>query len=130
MKVGKTQVDQTWATLIIFNKSFQAESIFKLAQHVIDNYRYYSLLYNFKDFPIRNDYAFSIACHLLGGYGQRKFDIVGYNLCNCDFQTHVKQIDQNSVLVTYKKENKTDVMRIKSDVHIQDKVSLFEAIDE
>ena len=33
-----------------------------------ENYRYYSLLYNFPQRPFRNDFAFSIALHTLSGY--------------------------------------------------------------
>jgi hypothetical protein len=127
MKVGKSQIDQCWATVMIFNRSETAKNIFKLAQHVLNHYDYYHKLYNFNASPLRNDYAFSIACHLLGGYGLKKFDIANYSMPNCDFNTEVLEINKDDVLIKYTKE-KTFVQRIKSDVHIQDKISLFEAI--
>jgi hypothetical protein len=128
--LGKSKIEQTWATIVIFNKSTLAKSIFDLAQHVLDHYRYYSLLYNFKDFPLRNDYAFSIACHILGGYGQKKFDIADYSLVNCDFNTDIKEINGDNILVTYNNNKKKYLQRIRSDVHIQNKSSLFGLIDE
>lgn len=128
-KLGKTQIDQTWATLIIFNKSSLAKHIFEFAEYVLENYEYYHKLYNFNFFPLRNDYAFSIATHLLGGYGQTKFDIANYKLANCDFTTTIEQINHNNVLVSYMKNNKKYIQRIFNDVHIQDKTSLFERIN-
>lgn len=131
-KLGKTSIDQVWATLMIFNKSDLANKMFMLAEHVLDHWDYYHKLYNFNSFPLRNDYAFSIACHLLGGYGNTKFDLANYKLTNCDFNTKIKEIKFNNVLVSYKKQHGTQiknyVQRIKSDVHMQDKISLFENI--
>lgn len=129
LKLGKSQIDQRWATLMIFNKSDIAKSIFEMAKHVFDHWYYYHKLYNFTFAPYRNDYSFTIACHLLGGYGNINFDITNYKMCNCDFNTRIKQINLENVLIAYDKivntQPKTFVQRIKSDVHIQNKATLF-----
>lgn len=125
MKMGKSNIEQLWATVIIFNKSRQAKQIFLLAEHVLKHYLYYSKLYGFNSFPYRNDYAFTIACHILGGYGQKNFSLANYSLVNCDFNTVVESIDANSILVSQIENDYKFVQRIKSDVHIQDKISLF-----
>ena len=130
MKFGKTQMDQCWATLVIFNKSELARNIFDMAQHVLNHYDYYCRLYNFADVPLRNDYAFTVACHLMGGYGQRHFDITGYALPNCDFYTDILELNTDNILIKYSKQEKTYVQRIKSDLHMQNKLSLFERINE
>lgn len=130
MTLGKTKLDQCWATLMIFNKSELAQNVFQMAQHVLNHYRYYSLLYNFLSQPLRNDYAFTVACHLMGGYGQRHFDISGYALPNCDFYTDINEINDDNILVQYKSQDKTYIQRIKSDLHVQNKLSLFEKINE
>lgn len=132
VKLGSGQIDQCWATVMIFEKSNLAEKIFQLAEHVLNHYSYYHRLYDFKPAPLRNDYAFSIACHLLGGYGQLKFDMPGFQMVNCDFDTSVELVEDNSIVVSKLKnisgKTKRSLLRIHSDVHIQHKVSLLNGI--
>jgi len=54
-----------WATVTIFKKNKTTENIFRLIQHIQNNYNYFCNLYriDFKNF--RNDYAFAIAMHQL-----------------------------------------------------------------
>jgi hypothetical protein len=54
-----------WATVTIFKKNTTTEKIFRLIQHIQNNYSYFCNLYriDFKNF--RNDYAFAIAMHQL-----------------------------------------------------------------
>jgi len=132
MKMGKTQIDQCWATVMIFNKCSLSKMMFDMAEYTFEHWEYYHKLYRFNYSPFRNDYAFTIASHLLGGYGSKHFDIADYKLCNCDFNTEIAEINDNNILVTYKKlvnnQVKSYIQRIKSDVHIQHKISLFERL--
>lgn len=57
-----------WATVIYFKKSSLAENFFTIARHVQENYIYYKDLYCFNKTMFRNDYAFSIATHMLNGF--------------------------------------------------------------
>jgi hypothetical protein len=61
----------------------------------------------------------------LGGYGQKNFSMKNYSLANCDFNTVIESIDANSILASQIENDYKFVQRIKSDVHIQDKISLF-----
>lgn len=122
-----------WATLMMFDKTSNVEKIFTMAQHVIDHYEYYSKLYNFNVWPIRNDYAFSVACHVIGGYGITDYSLKNYNMFNCDFNTELLELNSDNFLIGYKKQNKVEtktfVQRLKNtDVHFQDKKSLFARI--
>ena len=56
-----------WATVMYFKKSDYAESVFYLVNKIQDNYQYYYQLYNCSGTMFRNDYAFSIALHILNG---------------------------------------------------------------
>lgn len=56
-----------WATLIYFRKSQKAEQLFKLVEHIKENWDFYKLTYDFPGSLFRNDYAFSIAIHILNG---------------------------------------------------------------
>lgn len=128
-KMGKSGLEQLWATVMIFNKSKVAENIFAMADHVLDHYPYYAKLYSFNTFPKRNDYAFTIACHLMGGYGQRDFGLKNFRLTNCDFNTNIENINDKDILISYNRvEGKKHIQRVKSDLHIQNKNRLFELI--
>jgi hypothetical protein len=127
--MGKSKIEQLWATVIIFNKSLIAENIFTMADHVLEHYPYYAKLYSFNTFPKRNDYAFTIACHLMGGYGQTDFSLKNFHLVNCDFNTNIETINSNDIVISYNKiEGKKHIQRVKSDLHIQIKIKLFEMI--
>jgi hypothetical protein len=128
-QMGKSGIAQLWATVMIFNKSKIAENIFAMADHVLEHYAYYAKLYNFNTFPKRNDYAFTIACHLMGGYGNTDFSLKNFRLINCDFNTNVENINDDDILISYNRvEGKKHVQRVKSDLHIQNKNRLFELI--
>ena len=100
-KIEASPIIMVWATVMIFNKSKEAHDIFELAKLVQQNYRFYSNLYNFREKPVRNDYIFSIACHLIGGYGQKSYAIKNYPLVNCDSKVKYKSYDGNKLVYYY-----------------------------
>jgi hypothetical protein len=57
-----------WATCVYFRKSEFAKTLFDMVDVVRENYDYYQYLYKFPGRLFRNDYAFSIAAHILGGW--------------------------------------------------------------
>lgn len=57
-------IDQRWATVMCFDRS--AKPVFDAAAMVRQDYGYYAAMFGFSLKPFRNDYAFSIAAHLLG----------------------------------------------------------------
>jgi hypothetical protein len=57
-----------WATCVFFRKGDTAQRMFEMVEHVKENYDYYQNLYRFPGSLFRNDYAFSIAAHLIGGW--------------------------------------------------------------
>jgi hypothetical protein len=57
-----------WATVFYFKKTAIAKSFFKIVQHIRYNWSYYRLLYAIGSSSFRNDYAFSIAIHLLNNH--------------------------------------------------------------
>lgn len=62
-----------WATNIIFNKTPEVKALFDLVEHIRENWIYYGALYKFDTRRFRNDYAFSVACHTLSGFGVNQF---------------------------------------------------------
>ena len=61
-----------WATCIYFRKSDLAEHAFQLVRHVYENYKFYRNLYLIPRGLFRNDFAFSIAVHMLNGFVDNK----------------------------------------------------------
>ena len=57
-----------WATVVYFKKSNYAEQFFNTVKHVRDNNNYYQDLYRWPGSLYRNDYSFSVAAHMLGGF--------------------------------------------------------------
>ena len=56
-----------WATVFYFKKSDYAENLFTIISHIKHNYKYYYYLYNCSGNLYRNDFAFSMALHILNG---------------------------------------------------------------
>lgn len=54
-----------WATVVYFRKDPEVETFFNMMAVVKDNYAFYQHLYRFPGSLYRNDYAFSVAAHLL-----------------------------------------------------------------
>ncbi len=57
-----------WATVVYFRKSSVAKYLFDLVKYVQENYSYYKDLFSFSGNMFRNDFAFSIAVHMLNGF--------------------------------------------------------------
>lgn len=57
-----------WATCVYFRKDEQTKTFFDLVEVIKDNYDYYQCLYRFPGKLFRNDYAFSIAAHIMNGW--------------------------------------------------------------
>jgi hypothetical protein len=62
-------IDMLWATTVMFTKNEDTRIFFNLLQHIKDNYEYYAHLYDFEPRQYRNDFAFSIACHIMSDHG-------------------------------------------------------------
>lgn len=57
-----------WATMVYFKKTPYTKRFFKLTDYIREEYHFFQFLYGFKKGFYRNDYAFSIAAHILNGY--------------------------------------------------------------
>lgn len=66
--VSETGIPLLWATTIMFTKDKETKLIFDLVDYIRENYSYYADLFRFNPSMYRNDIAFSIARHMLGGF--------------------------------------------------------------
>ena len=65
--IDNFSIPMYWATVVYFKKSDYAENLFTLVSHIKHNYKYYYYLYNCSGSLYRNDFAFSMALHILNG---------------------------------------------------------------
>lgn len=56
-----------WATAFYFKKTSTNSAFFRLVKHIRENWAYYRILYLIDSPTFRNDFAFSIAIHIMNG---------------------------------------------------------------
>lgn len=64
--LNQTSIPFYWATAFYFKKSTVNQSFFDIVKYIKDNWSYYRSLYNIDSVVFRNDFAFSIAIHMMG----------------------------------------------------------------
>ena len=72
-RVSETSVDFYWATAVFFRKTEQNRIFFDLVAHIQENWNHYCSIFQINTPYFRNDYAFSIAIHIMNGYEQGDF---------------------------------------------------------
>lgn len=123
-----------WATVFVFKKTLATESLFTLISHIKTNWQYYRLLYSIETTAFRNDFAFSIALHIMNNGSTDEFA--------CPLPGNMTYITDRDLLVSGKdtamqflveKENRlgeyTLVKTSNLDVHVMNKHSLSRFID-
>ena len=68
VRLDKMGIPMYWATMVYFQKTERAKLLFDLVAHIKEKYDYYQFVYEFPGKLFRNDYAFSIAVHMLNGF--------------------------------------------------------------
>jgi hypothetical protein len=66
--ISDTGIKLYWATTVMFDKSQESRLFFDLVNYIKLNYTYYADLFRFNSQIYRNDFAFSIAKHILDGF--------------------------------------------------------------
>lgn len=71
-RLESSSLTMYWATMIYFKKSERAKMLFDLVDHIKEKYAYYQHIYEFPGSLYRNDFAFSIAIHMLSGFQENQ----------------------------------------------------------
>lgn len=122
-----------WATVIYFKKTEKAKTLFKLVDHIKDNWDFYKLTYDFPGSMFRNDYAFSIAIHIMNGMTEQDACVVSLpdpsilSALDTDQFFKIRSPSDMSFFVNDLKESwKFKVSRTKGlNVHCMNKLSLI-----
>lgn len=72
-RVSDHGIEFFWATAFFFRKTEWNKTFFELCQHIVENYNYYRFVYRIDNPLLRNDYVFSIALHMMGGFSNRLY---------------------------------------------------------
>ena len=131
-KMTDTSVNFYWATCIFFRKTQENKIFFELIKHIEENYEHYRMLYNIKSQTFRNDFAFSIAVHILNGHQQG--DFVGEMPGKLFFTTDkdiVLEYNNDSILFLLEQQNTSNMIPLRTKgitVHAMNKFSLEEVL--
>jgi len=66
-RLSEYGIPMYWATVVYFKKTPFAKTFFDTVEYVRDEYNFFQFLYGFKKSFYRNDFAYSIAAHILSG---------------------------------------------------------------
>lgn len=132
--ISDTSVKFYWATVFFFRKTPLNKVFFDLVDHIQQNYLHYRSVYQFKSNVYRNDFAFSIAIHILNGYQAGEFAgiLPGTHYYSIDKDVLQKIIDDEFTVLVEKPNRLGEytLSKIKgSNLHVMNKFSLERAID-
>lgn len=123
-----------WATAFYFKKNKTTAAFFKFIEHIKDNWTYYRYLYNIDSIIFRNDFAFSIAIHIMNGCVVDNFakSLPGTMYYILDRDVLVKLQDESMQFLVEKENYTGEYTLLKTqglDIHVMNKFSLTRIID-
>jgi hypothetical protein len=115
--LSPTTIPMRWATAIMFSKTQYVETIFKTVEYIKDNWFYFTDLYNMPPRNFRNDFAFTIANHIVNGFVPTD-NFLPSPIMTLENQSLERlQINQATI----------DNVNVISDVHVMNKYSILGA---
>ena len=134
-RVNEQSIPFYWATTFIFNKNAITAEFFNLISFIQSNWIYFRTLYNIESSAFRNDYAFSIAIHLMNNKTDGDFavELPGTMSYAIDKDILLKIEDNKLQFLIEKKDYLGEYTAAKTeglDVHVMNKISLSRCIDE
>lgn len=134
LRISDTSVDFYWATCVFFRKTEGNSIFFDLVQHIHENWTHYNNIFQINSPYYRNDYAFSIAIHIMNGYQAGDFaKSMPGTLYFATDKSILWEISSDSLLFLLEKstyDGEYTPLRIKnSNLHVMNKFSLNRCID-
>lgn len=132
--ISDTSVKFYWATVVYFNKSEKSKLFFNLIKHIEEYWEHYLQVYQINSVMFRNDFAFSIAAHMLNNYQNNNFvvDLPGKMYYTLD-KDLIYSIEQEKMKFLLEKEHYlgeyTPICTNGLNVHVMNKFSLNRLIE-
>jgi hypothetical protein len=123
-----------WATAVFFRKTADNKIFFNLIKHIQEHWVHYKKIYQIVSPVFRNDFAFSIAAHIMNGYTTNDFvkEMPGTLYFTTD-RDELVSLKEDDFLFLIEKENQHEqfLTRIKGKtVHVMNKYSLGRIIND
>lgn len=132
--ISDYSIDFYWATVVFFRKTEQNKIFFDLVSHIQTEWKHYSRIYQLSSPLFRNDFAFSIAIHIMNGFEKGDFaaPLPGKHLYTIDKDILYKLQDDKMTFLVEKKDYLGEYTAIHTrgqSVHVMNKFSLERIID-
>lgn len=133
--ISEYSIDFYWATVVFFRKTPNNKLFFDLIKHIQDNWSHYVSVYQLPSVMFRNDFAFSIAVHILNGFmsGNYVTPLPGKHLYTTDKDILWKLEDDNFTFLVEKKDYVGEYTAVKTQgqsIHVMNKFSLERIIND
>jgi len=132
--ISDYSIDFYWATAFYFKKTEYTNYLFRLIEHVKENWGYYKVLYQLHSTNFRNDFAFSIAIHMMNGFTQGEFakKLPGkmYYTLDTDILTNIE--NNKMTFLTHRQQSSDSYVPLAIsglDIHVMNKYSLLRCIN-
>ena len=133
--VSDTSVDFYWATVVFFRKTETNKTFFDLVKHIEQEWNHYRRVYQITSPLFRNDFAFSIAIHIMNGFQPGNFasQLPGTMMYITDRDILWQMNDDEMLFLVEKKDylgEYTALRTSKQNIHVMNKLSLSRIIDQ
>ena len=133
-RINQYSIPFYWATVFIFNKTEVMQCFFDLVAYIKQNWLYFRNLYSIDHSIFRNDFAFSIAIHIMNGKSNGDFaiELPGSMSYSIDKDVLVDIVDDKIHVLLEKQNHPGEYILTKTqriDLHIMNKLSLSRFID-
>lgn len=133
-RINQYSIPFYWGTVFIFEKTPSTQAFFDLVAYVKDNWEYFRIVYKIDSPTFRNDFAFSIAVHIMNGHTEGDFgwELPGKMTYILDRDLLVKMEDTSMQFLVEKAHYPGEYTLTTTrdlDVHVMNKQSLTRVID-
>ena len=134
-KISNTSVDFYWATVVFFRKTETNETFFNLVAHIEQEWNHYRRVYQITSSLFRNDFAFSIAIHIMNGFQSGDFaqELPGSMMYTTDKDLLWQLNGDKMMFLVEKKDYLGEYTALSTQgqtIHVMNKISLNRIIDE
>jgi hypothetical protein len=133
-RINQYSIPFYWATAFVFRKNSITNAFFDLVTYIKANWVYFRILYNIDASTFRNDFAFSIAIHIMNGKTNGEFavELPGVMTYTTDKDLLVSYEDTKMKFLLERENHLGEYTLAKTtglDVHVMNKASLSRFID-
>lgn len=133
--ISDYSVDFYWATVVFFRKTNLNKTFFNLVSHIKENWTHYRSVYQINSQLFRNDFAFSIAIHIMNGFEKGEFakPLPGKHYYTIDKDILWQLNEDKMLFLVEKKDYLGEYIPITTkglSVHVMNKASLERVISE